>query len=200
MIRLPTPPGAIAQIHCAPVLVAAALLAFAPVPSIAAGASYTADPKLSRLEFTGVQAGAEFKGTFHKFTAAIDFAPDALASAHFDVQIDTNSVDTQDGDRDKTIRGPDIFNVAQFPSAHYVTRSFTKTAAGYTAVGALTLRGVTKDVPIDFQFTPGSGGAKLEGTAKLKRLDFGAGQGDWKSTEWIGDVVKISFSLALQPK
>jgi polyisoprenoid-binding protein YceI len=183
---------------------AAALLAFvvASTPALAAApsASYTADPQQSRLEFTGVQAGAEFKGAFHKFTAAIDFAPESLASAHFDVLIDTNSVDTMDGDRDKTIRGPDIFDVAHFPSAHYVTRSFTKTAAGYTAVGALTLRGVTKDVPIDFQFTQSPGGAKLEGTAKLKRLDFGAGQGDWKSTEWIGDAVKISFSLSLKPR
>ena len=33
-------------------------------------------------------------------------------------------------------------------------------------------------------------GAKLTGTAKLKRLDFGVGQGDWKSTEWVGDTVK----------
>ncbi len=174
---------------------------FAPMPGFAAaGTSYTADPQQSRLEFVGVQAGAEFKGAFHKFTAAVDFAPDALASAHFDVQIDTNSVDTQDGDRDKTIRGSDMFDVAHFPAAHYVTRSFTKTAAGYTAVGALTLRGVTKDVAVDFQFTPGAGGAKLEGTAKLKRLDFGVGQGDFKSTEWVGDAVKISFSLALKPK
>jgi len=34
----------------------------------------------------------------------------------------------------------------------------------------------------------------------LKRLDFGVGQGDWKNTEWIGDAVKVSFSLALKPK
>ena len=59
-----------------------------------------------------------------------------------------------DKDRDTTIRGTDIFDVAHSPTAHYVTRSFTKTAAGYSAVGALTLRGVTKDVPIDFHFTP----------------------------------------------
>ena len=43
-------------------------------------------------------------------------------------------------------------------------------------------------------------GDKLEGSAKLKRLDFGAGQGDWKSTEWVADAVKISFSLVLKPK
>ena len=173
-----------------------------PAAAGAAGPAtgYAVDPQQSRLEFTGVQAGAEFKGSFHKFTADIEFAPDALASSRFDVQIDLKSVDTQDKDRDTTIRGADIFDVAHSPSAHYVTRSFTKTAAGYTAVGALTLRGVTKDVPIDFQFTPSAAGAKLEGSAKLKRLDFGAGQGDWKSTEWVADAVKISFSLVLKPK
>jgi polyisoprenoid-binding protein YceI len=161
---------------------------------------YTAEPQQSRLEFVGVQAGAEFKGSFHKFTADVEFAPDALAGSRFDVQIDLKSVDSMDTDRDTTIRGPDIFDVAHWPTAHYVTRSFTKTAAGYTAVGALTLRGVTKDVPIDFQFTQAGAGAKLEGSAKLKRLDFGAGQGDWKSTEWVDDAVKVRFSLVLKPK
>jgi polyisoprenoid-binding protein YceI len=162
--------------------------------------SYVADPQQSRLEFTGVQAGAEFKGAFHKFSATVDFAPDAPASSRIDVQIDMNSVDTMDKDRDKTIRGSDIFDVAHWPTAHYVTRSITKTAAGYSAVGALTLRGVTKDVAINFQFTPAPAGATLAGNAQLKRLDFGAGQGDWKSTEWVADAVKISFSLVLKPK
>jgi polyisoprenoid-binding protein YceI len=165
-----------------------------------AAASYTADAQQSRLEFTGVQAGAEFKGVFHKFTASVEFAPDALAGSHIDVQIDMNSVDSMDKDRDTTIRGKDIFDVAHMPTAHYVTKTITKTAAGFNAVGSLTLHGVTKDVPIDFQFNPGAGGAKLSGSAKLNRLDFGVGQGDWKSTEWVGDAVKISFSLVLKPK
>jgi polyisoprenoid-binding protein YceI len=165
-----------------------------------AAASYTADPQQSRLEFVGVQAGAEFKAAFHKFTAAVDFAPDALASSRFDVQIELNSVDSKDKDRDTTIRGPDIFDVAHWPTAHYLTRSFTKSAVGFTAIGALTLRGVTKDVQIDLQFTPVAAGAKLEGSAKLKRLDFGAGQGDWKSTEEVADAVKVNFVLLLKPK
>jgi polyisoprenoid-binding protein YceI len=177
----------------------AAILLSMMAGAVANAAGYTTDAQ-SRLEFVGVQAGAEFKGAFHKFTAAIDFAPDALPASHFDVQIDMNSVDTLDKDRDKTIRGADIFDVAHNPTAHYVTKSITKTAAGYTATGALTLRGVTKDVPIDFQFTQSPGSAKLEGSAKLKRLDFGVGQGDWKTTEWIADAVKINFSLVLKPK
>jgi polyisoprenoid-binding protein YceI len=175
------------------------LLAAAAAAGAAGPASYTADPAASRLGFTGVQEGAEFKGSFRKFTAAVDFAPDSLASARFDVQIDLNSLDTMDKDRDKTMRGPDIFDVAHYPTAHYVTRSFTKTAAGYSAVGALTLRGVTKDVPIDFQFVSTAGQSKIEGTAKLKRLEFGVGQGDYKSTEEVKDEVKVAFSLVLRP-
>jgi len=179
---------------------AAVCAATAGTAAAAAVPGYSADPRQSRLEFVGVQAGAEFKGTFHKFTAAIEFAPEDLANSHIDVQIDMASVDSLDKDRDTTIRGPDIFDAPHFPTSHYVTRSITKTAAGYTAVGALTLRGVTKDVPIDLQFTKTAGGAKLDGSAKLKRLDFGAGQGDWKSTEWVADAVKVSFSLVLVPK
>jgi polyisoprenoid-binding protein YceI len=174
---------------------------FAPrAPAQSPAASYAADAAPSHLEFTGVQAGAQFQGQFHKFTAAIEFAPDALASARFDVEIDMNSVDSGDKDRDSTIRGHDVFDVAHFPTARYVTRSFTKTVAGYTAQGALTLHGVTKDVPIDFKFAPAAGGASLTGSAQLKRLDFGVGQGDWKSTEWIADSVKVAFSLVLKPK
>jgi polyisoprenoid-binding protein YceI len=179
---------------------ACAALLLSTAAGAAGASSYVADGAQSRLEFTGVQAGAEFKGVFHKFTASVDFAADALAAAHFDVQIDLGSEDSSDKDRDQTIKGPDIFDVAHNPTAHYVTKSITKTANGYSAVGALTLHGVTKDVPIDFQFSQAAGGAKLEGSAKLKRLDFGVGQGDWKSTEWIADAVKVSFSLLLKPK
>lgn len=166
----------------------------------AAPASYTADPAASRLEFAGVQAGAEFKGVFHKFSASIDFAPDALANAHFDVVIDMNSVDSMDKDRDGTMRGADVFDVAHFATARYVTRSFAKSGAGYTAIGALTLHGVTKDVPIEFKFATTAGGATLTGSAQLKRLDFGVGQGDWKNTDEVADPVKVAFSLNLKPK
>jgi len=179
---------------------AATALLSGALPLWAAAAGYGADPATSRLEFSGVQAGAEFKGVFHKFSAAVEFAPESLASAKFDVVIDMSSEDTMDKDRDGTIRGADIFDVAHYPTAHYLTRSFAKTATGYTAMGSLTLRGVTKDVPISFTFVPGAAGATLSGTAQLKRLDFGVGRGDWKSTEWVADAVQVAFTLNLKPK
>ncbi len=188
----PSSPRIVLRVICA---AAACLVGLA---ARAAPAAYAADPAQSRLEFYGKQAGAEFKGVFHKFTALVTFAPDALAAAHFDVQIDLDSLDSKDKDRDKTMRSADIFDVAHFPSARYVTRSFSKTAAGYRALGSLTLHGVTRDVPVDFEFAAAPGGAKLDGTAVLKRLEFGVGQGDWKNTEWVGDAVRVAFSLTLR--
>ena len=181
----------------------APVIAPSTVPARATASSamtYATDQQQSRLEFFGEQAGAEFKGEFHKFTALVAIAPDALASARIDVQIDVNSLDSLDQDRDKTMRSVDIFDVSHWPTAHYVTRMITKSATGFAALGNLTLHGVTKEVPIEFRFTSSPGGAKLEGTATLKRLDFGVGQGDWKSTEWVADKVKIHFALALEPK
>jgi len=179
---------------------AAALMISTLIFSSASAATYAADPASSRLEFTGVQAGAAFKGVFHQFTAAVDFDPAALAGAHIEVTIEVKSEDSGDKDRDDTMRGADIFDVSHFPTARYLTRSITRTATGFSAVGALTLHGVTKDVPIEFKFASTAAGATLSGTAELKRLDFGVGRGDWKNTDWVADAVKVAFSLNLKPK
>jgi len=37
----------------------------------------------------------------------------------------------------------------------------------------------------------------LKGQFAIRRLDFGVGQGDWKSTEWVANDVTISFALRL---
>src|SRR5579863_756237 len=113
-------------------LAGTAVMLLAAAAAAAAVASFTSDAAQSRLEFVGVQAGAEFKGVFHKFTANVDFAPDALAGSRIDVQIDMNSVDSKDKDRDTTIRSKDIFDVAHNPTAHYVTKTITKTATGFS--------------------------------------------------------------------
>lgn len=177
--------------------IAAAALVASPR---ARAATYVADAASSRIEFTGVQAGAEFKAVFHQFSAVVDFAADSPVNGRIEVTIDMKSVDSGDEDRDDTMRGVDIFDVAHFPSAHYLTRSLSRTAAGFAAVGALTLRGVTRDVPIEFKFATTASGATLSGTAQLNRLDFGVGRGDWKNTDWVADTVKVAFSLSLKPK
>lgn len=176
---------------------AAALLC--AVGLVVAATQWMMQPKESKLSFVGTQAGAEFEGTFKKFTADIKFDPKDLATSRFDVKIDVASVDTQDGERDDTMKTADLFDVKRFPAARYVADKFT--AAGgdkYNATGKLTIRDITRDVPIEFTFEDKDGGAWLKGTAKLKRLDFGVGQGEWKDTSTVANDVKIRFALLLK--
>lgn len=164
-----------------------------------AATQWTLQPKESKLTFVGTQARAEFEGTFERFTADIKFDPQDLAGSRFDVKIDTASVNTRDSERDDTLKSDDLFAVKQFPAAHYVAERFAAKGGKYTATGKLTLRNVTRDVPIEFTFEKKGGSAWLKGSAQLKRLDFGVGQGDWKDTSEVSNEVKVNFVLLLKP-
>ena len=163
-----------------------------------AATQWAMQPKQSKLTFVGNQGGAPFEGAFEKFTADIKFDPQDLATSRFDVKIDTSSVNSHDAERDDTIKSADLFDVKRWPTAHYVADKFTAGTGGkFSAMGKLTLRDVTRDVPIQFTFENKDGGAWLKGSASLKRLDFGVGQGDWKVTDTVGNDVKIAFELQL---
>jgi polyisoprenoid-binding protein YceI len=160
---------------------------------------WTLQPAQSTLTFVGTQAGAEFEGGFDKFTADIKFDPRDLGSSRIDVRIDLSSVNTKDAERDDILKGSDLFDVKQWPSGHYVAETFTDKGGGrFSATGKLTLRDITRDVPIEFTFQNGNDGAWLKGSAVLKRLDFGVGQGEWKDTETVANEVQIRFAVLLK--
>jgi polyisoprenoid-binding protein YceI len=164
---------------------------------------YTLDQAKSSLEFQFVQAGAQNKGKFTRFPVTVDFSPDNLATSKLDVVVETASLDTGDKERDDALKGADLLSVAKFPQARFTSTQITKTANGYDAVGKLTLHGVTRDIHVPFSFRTadeqGKTAGYLLGKTTIKRLDFGVGQGDWKSTEWVGNDVSVSYSLRLLP-
>lgn len=175
-----------------------ALLVMFGVGLAVAGGQWSMQPKQSTLTFIGKQAGAQFEGAFEKFTADVRFDPQDLSSSRFDVKIDLASVNSRDSERDDIIRGPDLFAVKQWPTARYVAQTFTaKGGNRYSATGKLVLRNVTRDTPVDFTFENKGGDVWLIGSASIKRLDFGVGQGEWKDTEWVGNDVGIRFALKL---
>jgi polyisoprenoid-binding protein YceI len=164
---------------------------------------YSVDPAKSSLEFSFVQAGAQNKGKYTKFPVALDISPDGLAATRLDVTVEMASYDSGDKDRDDTLRGPDLFSVAKFPQARFTSTQITRTANGFDAVGKLTIRGVTRDQHVPFTFRSaneqGRAVGYLTGKTTIHRLDFGVGQGDWKSTEWVGNDVTVSYNVRLVP-
>jgi polyisoprenoid-binding protein YceI len=181
-----------------------ALVSLLALAAQAAAPAYQIDSARSSLGFSATQEGAKFDGSFRKFTAKISFSPADLAASCFDVTVDPASADTQDADRDGTLKGPDFFDVTKFKSGHFVTRAFSKVdATHFTAAGKLTIRNVTRDVSIAFTFTERNEGGKnvayLAGSANLKRLEFGLGQGDYADTGSLADAVQVRFNLRLLP-
>jgi polyisoprenoid-binding protein YceI len=163
-----------------------------------AAARYIQGPGAGSLKFTFMQAGAESQGAFGQFATELAWDAANPASGSLKVTVQTGSLDTQDKDRDDALRGGDLFDVQQYPTARYMANSFAKRAdGGLEAVGQLTLRGVTKPLRLPVTLKTAANGIELSGEVTINRLDFGVGQGEWKSTEWVGDAVKLQYHVPL---
>jgi polyisoprenoid-binding protein YceI len=178
----------------------AILLLSLALPCAAAAADYTVQPAGSTLGFSNTFQGESFNGQFGQWTAAISYDPANLAVSKFDVEVTLASVKTGDADRDGALPGPDFFDTAKFPKAHFVTTGFRQSGGKVIADGTLTLRGVTKPVSLEVTFKPQGSGATLDVAGTVKRLDFGVGTGDYADTSVIGGDVKVIAHLQLAPK
>ena len=165
---------------------------------------WTTDPVHSKLTFSFTQAGAVNTGKFGTFGVTLSTRAASLDAAKINVTVDIASIDTGDKDRDETLRGPDLFDAKKYPEARFTAVMEPRGTNKYTASGNLTLRGVTHPmrVPLSIRHATEAGQSVtyLDGGVTLKRLDFGIGQGDWRSTEWVGNEVPITWSVRLIPK
>jgi polyisoprenoid-binding protein YceI len=159
---------------------------------------YTQSPGAGSLKFSFVQAGAESQGAFKQFATELTWDPARPAAGSLAVTVQTGSLDTQDKDRDEMLRGGDLFDAKRYPTAQFVATSFaTRANGGLEAVGKLTLRGVTRDLRLPVTLKTSANGIELSGAATINRLDYGVGQGEWQSTEWVGDEVKLQYQVPL---
>src|SRR5512146_2001271 len=168
----------------------------APQAAHASDPAYTLLAAQSSLTYTFSQAGAENQGRFKSFAASFD-----PVGGRLEVAIDMRSFDTGDQQRNGILGDNDFFDVAQYPQSRFTASRIAKTAAGYAAPGTLTLRGGTRNITIPFTWrtadVQGHLVGYLSGQTTLRRLDFGVGQGQWQSTEWVGNDVTVRYSLVL---
>ncbi|MGH8298308.1 MAG: YceI family protein [Steroidobacteraceae bacterium] len=179
-----------------PILLAGALCLAPAARATAAAATYSLIAARSSLTYTFTQAGGADQGQFKSYT--VSFEP---AAGVLDVVIEMRSFDTGDSQRNSVLGGKDFFDVARYPQARFTATHLEKTATGYAAAGSLTLRGVTRNITIPFTWRTASVQGRtvgyLAGQTTVQRLDFGIGQGEWQSTEWLGNPVTVRYSLVL---
>jgi polyisoprenoid-binding protein YceI len=168
-----------------------------PATPAAAATRYAQAPAGNSLLFSFVQAGAANQGEFKKFATELVYDEHNPGGSSLKVTVQTASFDTQDKDRNETLAGADLLDPKKFPTAQFIAGSLAKGAKGLEAVGKLTLHGVTRDLRLPLELRPTATGLTLSGATTIKRLDYGIGTGDWASTEWVGDEIKLSYQVAL---
>lgn len=130
-----------------------------------------------------------------------------LKTSGITIYLNAKSINTQNAMRDEHLRKPDFFAADSLPQIKFVSTSIEKTEGkyAYTAVGQLTLRGVTKDVRVPFNYAGKAASPNpqmpgdvyvFEGEFEINRVDFKVGE----SNPVVGDNVKVNFSVEAMKK
>jgi polyisoprenoid-binding protein YceI len=135
---------------------------------------------------------AYFYGRFDGVKGSINFDEASPEASSLNVEVQLTSVHTGNPKRDDHLRSPDFFDVSNFPTATFKSRSFRGTGDSFDVAGDLTLHGETK--PLTVQLKKTGGNDKLIGfetTFTISRKEFGITYGP----ENLGDEVRLTISL-----
>lgn len=90
-------------------------------------------------------------GRFNDFDGQFVYNADNPDQSSVEVMIDTASVDSNHGERDKHLRSDDFLHTDEYPEASFTSKRVEVGDDGQEAqiIGDLTLRGVTKEVTLD---------------------------------------------------
>jgi len=136
--------------------------------------TWNIDASHSEVGFTVRHLMSKVRGQFTKFEGNLTTGA-SLEDTRASATIDLHSIDTRDETRDAHLRSADFFDVENHGGMTFVTSSFD----GTTAVGELTIKGVTRPVELEVEFLGAGndpwGGSRLgfEATAEISRKDFG---------------------------
>ncbi|PPK67365.1 YceI family protein [Actinokineospora auranticolor] len=127
---------------------------------------------------------------------------DDPAAASVDVVIDLNTINTYNEQRDGHLRSADFFEVETYPNLTYKATGVRADGDAYVLDGELTLKGVTKVVPLRFElngFGPDPyGGTRVgfSGHTEINRREFGVNfEGVQNGIAVVGDKITVQIEL-----
>ncbi len=178
------------------------------IPQLSLAATWKVDPVHTAIEFKVRHLMVSWvKGVFTNVSGTVDIDETNLAASNVKIQIETASIDTNNGKRDDHLRSPDFFEVATFPTMTFVSKKVV-VAEGkpVKVIGDLTIRDVTKEVELDVEdfshvVTDPWGKSRRGASAstEINRKDFGL---TWnKALEAggvvVGDEIRISLEVEM---
>jgi polyisoprenoid-binding protein YceI len=166
------------------------------------GGAYTLDPDHATLLWKINHLGfSTFIGRFNSFDASLDFDPENIEAAELEVIIDVAGVDINNPEFAEELRGPDWFDVENFPQAVFRTTSFVEAVDEDTFIfqGDLTLLGNTAPVNLEVNFHGGgrnfltrSYTLGFSASANFQRSDYGL---DRFASFGVGDDIELEIHV-----
>jgi len=163
------------------------------------------DMSHSDIGFTVRHAGiSKVRGRFSDASATAHVR-DSLQDSSLHATVKTVSFESGEPNRDAHVRGADFFDVENFPEMTFRATGVEGDGEDYTLTGDLTIRGITKPVELEVEFTGvavdpfGATRAGFSAETEISRKEFGL---TWNAALETGgflvsDKVKINLEAAL---
>ena len=140
------------------------------------------DPSHSEVEFKVKHMMiSTISGKFTKFDADLQTEDEDFMTAKVSFTVDTDSITTNNEQRDGHLKASDFLDTANFPKIKFVAAKYENVDndGSYEVYGDLTIRGVTKQVKLDAEFGGvkkdpwGNTRAGVTVSGKINRKEFG---------------------------
>jgi polyisoprenoid-binding protein YceI len=132
-------------------------------------------PDNSKVEFVAAKVTRSHNGSFKQFTGAIDLVKNSVESSRVSIDIQTNSVLTDEPDLTKHLQTPDFFDVAKYPKANFTSTKIEAGTAGganYSVTGNFDLHGVKKSIKFPATITVAPDSVSVNAEFSINRQDF----------------------------
>jgi polyisoprenoid-binding protein YceI len=172
--------------------------------------TWSIDPAHSHVEFAVKHLMiSTVKGRFGAVRGTVRTDEADPAKGQVEVEIDADSIDTKEAQRDAHLKSADFFDVEKFPKITFKsTRIDGVNGDSFTLTGDLTIHGVTR--PVTLAVTSEGRGkdpwggerAGFSATGKIKRSEFGLTWNQVLETGGfvVGDEIKITLDVELVKK
>jgi polyisoprenoid-binding protein YceI len=170
--------------------------------------TYNIDKAHSEATFQVRHLLTKVRGRFSDFAGTIQYDEARPENSLVEFTIQATSIDTNEKDRDTHLRSADFFEVEQFQTLTFQSRSIARKGANqFNLTGDMTIHGVTRQVSFDVEFLGkakdpwGNERIAFEAETTVNRKDYGL---HWNAALetggfLVGDEVKISLSIQAVP-
>ena len=147
----------------------------------------------SKVKFTIKNFGLTVDGTFSGVKGTILFDAKNIEKSEIELSLNSNSVNTNNKERDKHLKKEDYFNVEKFPLITFKSTKLSKKIGlnKYLLSGNLTIKGITKTVELEITLSEKDSKLTLKGSLELNRRAYKVGG----NSVVLSDNVKLNFLI-----